>query len=151
MNLIKKFYVKQFVHSIDKNIKVKFGKNLQCDIENQTIYVTNKTDKIDIQTFKEYVRELNSKCFFNTFILGILHEIGHIYTYDERDEEEYFRDNELLTLLFQEKKIDAVDFNKFYLRLEMEKKATQWAIDFSMLNKDFCKKYQKKLGKEIYK
>lgn len=151
MNIIKKYYVKKFVKQIDKTIKVKFGKRLECEPTANTIYVNNVTDKIDTKTFNEYVRELNSKCKFSSFILGILHEIGHIYTYEEQNEEEYNRDTELLSLLFQEKKLTDEQVNYFYLRLPLESNATKWAIEFAMLNKNFCKYYQKKLGKEIYK
>lgn len=151
MNIIKRFYVKQMVKQIDKSIKVKFGKCLQCEPTENTIYVNNKTDIIDIVTFRDYVKELNSKCKFNTLLLGILHEIGHIYTYEEQNEEEYTRGTELLSLLFKEKKLSAKQLNEFYVRLPLEANATKWAIDFAMQNKKFCKYYQNKIGKEISK
>ena len=151
MNIIKRFYVKQMVKHIDKTIKVKFGKCLQCEPTENTIYVNNKTDIIDIVTFRDYVKELNSKCKFNTLLLGILHEIGHIYTYEEQNEEEYTRDTELLSLSFKEKKLSAKHLNEFYVRLPLEANATKWAIDFAMQNKKFCKYYQNKIGKEISK
>ena len=151
MNIIKRFYVKQMVKQIDKSIKVKFGKCLECEPTENTIYVNNKTDIIDIVTFRDYVKELNSKCKFNTLLLGILHEIGHIYTYEEQNEEEYRRDTKLLRLLFKEKKLSAKQLNEFYVRLPLEANATKWAIDFAMQNKKFCKYYQNKIGKEISK
>lgn len=151
MNIIKRFYVKQMVKQIDKSIKVKFGKCLECEPTENTIYVNNKTDIIDIVTFRDYVKELNSKCKFNTLLLGILHEIGHIYTYEEQNEEDYNRDTKLLSLLFQEKKLSAKQLNEFYVRLPLEANATKWAIDFAMQNKKFCKYYQNKIGKEISK
>ena len=151
MNIIKRFYVKQMVKQIDKSIKVKFGKCLECEPTENTIYVNNKTDIIDIVTFRDYVKELNSKCKFNTLLLGILHEIGHIYTYEEQNEEEYTRDTELLSLLFKEKKLSAKQLNEFYVRLPLEANATKWAIDFAMQNVKFCKYYQNKIGKEISK
>ena len=151
MNIIKRFYVKQMVKQIDKSIKVKFGKRLECEPTENTIYVNNKTDIIDIVTFRDYVKELNSKCKFNTLLLGILHEIGHIYTYEEQNEEEYRRDTKLLRLLFKEKKLSAKQLNEFYVRLPLEANATKWAIDFAMQNKKFCKYYQNKIGKEISK
>ena len=55
MNIIKRFYVKQMVKQIDKSIKVKFGKYLECEPTENTIYVNNKTDIIDIVTFRDYV------------------------------------------------------------------------------------------------
>ena len=151
MNIIKRFYVKQMVKQIDKSIKVKFGKCLQCEPTENTIYVNDKTDIIDIVTFRDYVKELNSKCKFNTLLLGILHEIGHIYTYEEQNEEEYTRDTELLSILFKEKKLSAKQLNEFYVRLPLEANATKWAIEFAMQNKKFCKYYQNKIGKEISK
>ena len=151
MNIIKRFYVKQMVKQIDKSIKVKFGKCLECEPTENTIYVNNKTNIIDIVTFRDYVKELNSKCKFNTLLLGILHEIGHIYTYEEQNEEDYNRDTKLLSLLFQEKKLSAKQLNEFYVRLPLEANATKWAIDFAMQNKKFCKYYQNKIGKEISK
>ena len=151
MNIIKRFYVKQMVKQIDKSIKVKFGKCLECEPTENTIYVNNKTDIIDIVTFRDYVKELNSKCKFNTLLLGILHEIGHIYTYEEQNEEDYNRDTKLLSLLFQEKKLSAKQLNEFYVRLPLEANATKWAIDFAMQNKKFCKYYQNKIGKETSK
>ena len=151
MNIIKRFYVRQMVKQIDKSIKVKFGKRLECEPTENTIYVNNKTDIIDIVTFRDYVKELNSKCKFNTLLLGILHEIGHIYTYEEQNEEEYTRDTELLSFLFKEKKLSAKQLNEFYVRLPLEANATKWAIDFAMQNKKFCKYYQNKIGKEISK
>ena len=151
MNIIKRFYVKQMVKQIDKSIKVKFGKCLECEPTENTIYVNNKTNIIDIVTFRDYVKELNSKCKFNTLLLGILHEIGHIYTYEEQNEEEYRKDTKLLKLLFKEKKLSAKQLNEFYVRLPLEANATKWAIDFAMQNKKFCKYYQNKIGKEISK
>lgn len=151
MNIIKRFYVKQMVRQIDKTIKVKFGKCLECEPTENTIYVNNKTDKVDIKTFNEYVKEINNKCKFNSLLLGILHEIGHIYTYEEQNEEDYNRDTKLLSLLFKEKKLTDEQVNYFYLRLPLEANATKWAIDFAMQNARFCKYYQNKIGKEILK
>ena len=46
MNIIKRFYVKQMVKQIDKSIKVKFGKCLQCEPTENTIYVNNKREEL---------------------------------------------------------------------------------------------------------
>lgn len=148
MNIIKRYYVKKMVKAIDKNIKVKFGKRLECEPTRATIYVNNKTDIVDIVTFRDYVKEIDKNCKFNTLILGILHEIGHIYTLDDNDEDEYNRDVELLSKLFQEKMISDYDLNKMYVRLPLEASATKWAVEFAMNNKAFCEYYQEKVGKE---
>lgn len=141
MNKMRK--VKQFVKIIDNSIKVKKGKALECDIENKTIYISFKSNPVDIKTFLDFIKELNPKCKYNDIILGILHEIGHIYTYDKLNEKHWEEDNELLSALYKQNLISATDFNKFYVRLPLEKNATQWAIDFAMLNKKLMNKYSK--------
>ena len=141
--MFKMLRVKQFVKNIDDTIKVKRGKRLECDIENKIIYISFKSNKTDVKTFLELVKELNPKCKYNDVILGILHEIGHIYTYDEYNEEQWEKDNQLLSELYSQNLITATDFNKFYIRLPLEQNATQWAIDFSMLNQGFMNKYAK--------
>lgn len=148
MKIIKYLIARKLIKSIDKSIKVKMGRALECEPVGKVVYLAFKTDKIDKETFADYVNELNDKCKFNTLLLGILHEVGHIFTYDENDEDEYTRDTELLSLLYKEKKLSARQLNEFYVRLPLERKATEWAIEFAMLNKKLCKYYQRKLGDE---
>ena len=144
MNIIKRFYVKQMVKQIDKSIKVKFGKCLQCEPTENTIYVNNKTDIIDIVTFRDYVKELNSKCKFNTLLLGILHEIGHIYTYTRFNEIKY---NFCTTLIkeIQAKHTNPKYLNFFYncyFNLKLERLADKWAMDFIKNNQELVDQWQ---------
>ena len=151
MNIIRNLKVKKIIKKIDKNIKVRFGKVLECEPRKNKIFIAYETNEVDKKTFLDYVKELDSQCHFDDITLGILHEIGHIYTYEEQNEEEYRRDTKLLRLLFKEKKLSAKQLNEFYVRLPLEANATKWAIDFAMQNKKFCKYYQNKIGKEISK
>ena len=147
MKIVKKLLVKRMVKKIDPEIKVKFGRTLECEPTEKTIYVAFTSNEVDKKTFMDYVKEVNSKCKFDDLILGILHEIGHIFTYDEDDEEPYLQDTELLSKLYKEHLLTAEDVNYFYLRLPMESKATKWAIEFAMQNPQFTKYYQKRLCK----
>ena len=146
MKMFRKFYVKKFVKAISPDIKVKFGRTLECEPTENTIYIAFKSNKVDKETFMEYVKELDNTCNFNDLVLGILHEIGHIFTYDEEDEEPYLRDTKLLSLLYQEQKLSAKDINRFYLRLDMESKATKWAIEFAQANQEFVSRFQKQVS-----
>ena len=94
----------------------------------------------------EYVKELDKTCQFNDLVLGILHEIGHIFTYDENDEEPYLQDTKLLSLLYKEQMLSAEELNRFYLRLDMESKATKWAIEFAQANQMFVSRFQKQIS-----
>lgn len=146
MKLFKKLKVKKFVKQISPDIKVKFGRALECEPIENTIYVSFKSDEIDKKTFMEYVKELDNTCQFNDLVLGILHEIGHIFTYDENDEKPYLQDTELLSLLYKEQMLSAEELNRFYLRLDMESKATKWAIEFAQANKMFVSRFQKQIS-----
>ena len=146
MKLFKKLKVKKFVKQISPDIKVKFGRALECEPTENTIYVSFKSDEIDKKTFMEYVKELDNTCQFNDLVLGILHEIGHIFTYDENDEKPYLQDTELLSLLYKEQMLSAEELNRFYLRLDMESKATKWAIEFAQANKMFVSRFQKQIS-----
>lgn len=146
MKMFRKFYVKKFVKQISPDIKVKFGRALECEPTENTIYVSFKSNEIDKKTFMEYVKELDKTCQFNDLVLGVLHEIGHIFTYDENDEEPYLQDTELLSLLYKEQMLSAEELNRFYLRLDMESKATKWAIEFAQANQMFVSRFQKQIS-----
>lgn len=146
MKMFKKLKVKKFVKQISPDIKVKFGRALECEPTENTIYVAFKSNEIDKKTFMEYVKEIDKNCQFNDLTLGILHEIGHIFTYDEDDEEPYQKETELLNLLYKEKILSAEELNRFYVRLDMESKATKWAIDFAQANQNFVKEFQEKIS-----
>ena len=146
MKLFKRLKVKKFVKQISPDIKVKFGRALECEPTENTIYISFKSNEIDKKTFMEYVKELDNTCKFNDLVLGILHEIGHIFTYDEDDEEPYLKDTELLSLLYKEKMLDAEELNRFYVRLDMESKATKWAIEFAQANQNFVNDFQKQIS-----
>lgn len=148
MKIIKYLIARKLIKSIDKSIKVKMGKRLECEPTERTVYIAFKTDKVEKETFVDYVNELDNTCKFNTLLLGILHEVGHIFTYDEDLEDDYNRDTALLSTLFRNKKLTDRQVNYFYLRLELESRATQWAVKFAQNNKKFCKKYQNILGDE---
>ena len=89
MKFFKKLKVKKFVKQISPDIKVKFGRALECEPTENTIYVAFKSNEIDRKTFMEYVKELDKNCNFNDLVLGILHEICNIFIYYENDEEPY--------------------------------------------------------------
>ena len=146
MKFFKKLKVKKFVKKISPDIKVKFGRALECEPTENTIYVAFKSNKVDSETFMEYVKELDSTCQFNDTVLGILHEIGHIFTYDEEDEEPYLKDTELLSMLYKEQMLSDEELNRFYLRLDMETKATKWALEFAKANQMFVSRFQKQIS-----
>jgi hypothetical protein len=140
MKMFRNFQVKRLIKKIDKDIVVKFGDRLECDTENNIIYISYSTDEVDSKTFMEYVKELDADCQFDDITLGILHEIGHCFTYDEEMEYDYNVSLEVLKKLYENKKIDDKIFNELYVRLDLERMATEWALEFARNNKKFVEK-----------
>lgn len=146
MKLIKYLKIKKMVKLINVDIKVKFAKRLECEPENAKIYVGFKNNEMENRTFKDYVKELQPNvCKYSDMLLGVLHEIGHIYTIEQADESEYLQDVDLLYKLREKDLISAEQMNYFYLRLPLESLATKWAIDFININKAFCDKWDNEL------
>ena len=144
MRIIKYLKIKKMIKEINANIKVRFSKRLECEPENAKVYVGFKNNEMENRTFKDYVKELQPDvCKYSDMLLGVLHEIGHIYTIEQADESEYLQDVDLLYNLREKDLISAEQMNYFYLRLPLESLATQWAIDFININKTFCNKWNK--------
>ncbi len=146
MNIIKNLKVKKIIKKIDKNIKVRFGRTLECEPTKNKIFIAYETNEVDRKTFLDYVKELDPQCSFDDITLGILHEIGHIYTYDEELEDDYTFSVNLLSKLYQEHKLTDVQLNELYVRLDLEQLATQWAIDFAKSNELIVKELAKAIG-----
>lgn len=145
MKFIKYLKTKKMIKQIDKDIKVKYGKVLECEPEDGVIYIGFGNTELEDRTFRDYVNELQPNCKYSDFLLGVLHEIGHLYTLDTRDEEPYSRDTELLSMLYSKDMLSEEQMQYFYLRLPMERQATLWALEFARLNPNFCNKWNKKI------
>ena len=146
MNIIRNLKVKKIIKKIDKNIKVRFGRVLECEPRKNKIFIAYETNEVDKKTFLDYVKELDPQCHFDDITLGILHEIGHIYTYDEDLEDDYASSVKLLSKLYQEHKLTDVQLNELYVRLDLEQLATQWAVNFAKDNEPIVRELAKVIG-----
>lgn len=142
MNIIKRIGIKNFIKEIDKDIKVKFQKyDMECDLYEDIVYVGKTYNPITDKLFMDYVKELDPTCNVPVFILSILHEVGHIMTYDEEDVEEKDVIYALLRMEFNENKENEEEYVKKYFRIPLETNATEWGIRFAKENPELIKKY----------
>ena len=142
MNIIRRIGIKQFIKEIDKDIKVKFQKyDMECDIFEEIVYIGKPYDKENDRRFGEFVKELNPACDAPVFLLSILHEVGHIMTYEEDALEEKDFLYAAIDLKLQSGE-DEEECVKEYFRIPLEKAATEWAIDFAMSNPQLIEKYK---------
>lgn len=148
----------KFINQIDNTINVEIEKDitkygLACEPTEAKIYIGLRNTPLEEQAFQSFVNELEPNFFdkyqINAFILSILHEVGHIMTHEEEQEEEYNKNTNLLIELEDKGLITKEQQANFYARLTLEKWATQWAIDFCKLNKKFVRDYQNKIIKRL--
>ncbi len=145
MNIIKKIGIKRFVKEINKDIKIKFQKyDMECDTYDDIVYVGETYDKRTDKYFMDFVKKIRPECDVPIFFLSLLHEVGHIMTYDIEDEENKDIIYGLLKIQFDEsKKDDAAlqQYDEMYFNIPLERNATEWGINFAMNNPKLIKKY----------
>ena len=78
--------------------------------------------------------------------MSLLHEIGHIMTYD--DDLDDTRDilYGVLKLNYKEGKSDITEYNNMYFKIPMEYDATYWGVQYYRNNKEKCDKLIRMLG-----
>lgn len=148
MKLSQKRKIMQFIKNIDPEIKVKFQKGqLECDPENETIYIGKKNTKAEDDLFNEYVQKLEPKCKYNSYIMGILHEIGHIMTYTEKDDDDRTEQYSLMQVAYWTGLMTAEELNQQYFEIPLEKNATLWGINYAMKNQKIMQKFNRLIYK----
>lgn len=126
-----------------------FGEPSKLAIQNPLI----EFDDIDVQKIeneqKLFTEKLcqKNKIEYNYFLFALLHEIGHIQTYEFfLDNEEYVNDVELLLNLFNQGLLTHQKYIELYNNIEQEKMANDWVVDFIKNNLDMYKKFEKIWG-----
>lgn len=135
--------VREFVRQIDPDLNVQFAEDeFYVYIHEQLINVSFNGNPMGNRLYKEFVEE-HFGVSVDPFITGLLHEIGHIFTYDpELDRNraiEYF----LLQCSFNEEDVEA--YTKMYFAIPAEYNATKWGVEYYLTCKDFCDEFLSKL------
>lgn len=143
-------------------IKVSIGKSFCCycrNIEDLEIEIPLIEEPLGTQAFiakmnrklKEY--EIEEK--FSNEILSFLHEVGHIYTYNKRNDFTYCFFANLITQLqhkfFSNSLIMTNFLFKCYFNLALERKADNWAMIYIKHNTAQVKQWEKMLTKSYKK
>ena len=138
----------ELIKSIDEDIKVVFHKGaLECDIEENTVYIGNELTDEEDELFLDFVKELNPRCNYNAFLMGILHEVFHIITYDEELDKDRDEQYALLKAAYYFNILDKKSLNKEYFKIPLELNATEAAIDFAIANQSRMDKFNQVITK----
>ena len=143
-----KMGIKSFIREVNPMLKVIFQKwDLECDVFDEAIYVGESYDKRTDDYFSEFVEKLNPECAkFNPLLLRLLHEIGHIETWDEENADQKDSIFGLLKIQYESEELandnTLKEYCDLYFRIPLEQNATEWGINFALSHLDLMKKYE---------
>lgn len=132
-----KIIVFLFVKIINPRIRVKYDEEhfAFCFANNTLYYNFNIID----MGFLRHMRECHKwEPQFSLMLYCILHELGHYYTQDCIDENE-IETRAYCAVLPIECVLTRPDIQNLYFNLESEFEATEWAIEYSVNHRKFCK------------
>ena len=136
--------IKEFVHSIDPEIKVHMsGDEFYCIISDKLINVPFVSDSEGDRLFHDFVVDRFGESI-NPYIMGILHEVFHIITYDENLD----KDREILYYMLQLdfKRERYEEFTRMYFSIPSEFAATEGAVNYYLSHKEQCDNFVKEIG-----
>lgn len=143
--MLKKDLIRKFVKRIDKDFKVSFGDTFEVDIPEEHVYVTfDHAEELD-KMYDDFLYEQFGKRY-NVFLMSLLHEVGHIMTYEDELEDDRALRYGLLKMVFDEGKSDVAEYNHHYFLIPMEFEATAWGVEYYESHKEECDELIRKLG-----
>ena len=137
---------RDFVRSINPEIKTTFFENEFYAISSEKIInLTFVPDEFD-GLYDAFLRE-HFGISINPFLIGMLHEIGHIMTFDETLDHERSIIYYLLDIDFDYKRFR--DFTNMYFAIPSEFEATKWGVEYYLSHKEHCDNFLKEIGYEV--
>jgi len=144
----KPFYdaVRSFVHSINPKIKVRISHDeFYAECGNNLINICIGRNGMEDEIFDDFIQR-KFGISVNPFLMGILHEVGHIMTFDEDLDQDrsilYF----MLQINFKEERWK--EYSDMYFQIPAEFEATTWAVNYYLSHKDYCDNFLKEIGYE---
>lgn len=124
--------LKKCIKRIDNEIKVKIGRNFECNIDEKIIWLPIKDNKKDAEMFKNwYEKYFNEKLSEKDLVyISALHEVGHLMTWTEELENEREEQYNLMTIAHQFNIMSTEELNNEYFEIPMELIATQWGRNY---------------------
>lgn len=136
--------IRDFIKSINSDIQVHFSyEDFYCDINKKEVNIPWKERYSAATMVDEFIKNTFG-VIVNSFLMGILHEVGHIQTYDKEEIEERDTIYGMLQMMYDG---DAASFNEIYFSIPAEFKATEWGVNYYLSNKNACDNLIQSIGK----
>lgn len=146
MNRKMKAGIRSFINEINPMYKVEFQEyDTEVDIINKIIYVGKTFEPETDDYYREFVNRIHPEFEIkNLFLLTLLHEVGHIMTWNEQIANEKAIIYDLIELEYnaecatqEEKKNLCMN----YYNIALERNATEWGIWFAETHQELIEKY----------
>ena len=137
---------RDFVRSIDPEITTTFIEDeFYAICSEKVINLTFKPNEYD-SIYDAFVRD-RFGVSINSFLMGCLHECGHLMTFDETLDRERSIIYYLLDLDFDFERFR--DFTNMYFAIPSEFEATRWGVEYYLSHKEHCDNFLKEIGYEV--
>lgn len=130
--------IKKFVNSIDSTIEVGFSHSFCADISEYKIYIEDYEHPEENRLIQNFIKE-QFGIIINPFLIGILHEIGHLMTYEAELDEQRTIMYALLTYVYNETQYE--EYSKAYFKIPAELAATTWAVEYYKNHTQQCEHF----------
>lgn len=135
--------VRDFIHFIDSELMVQFvDDEFYVYIADKLINVTFNNDPLGDRLYTEFVAE-SFGVSVSPFLMGLLHEVFHIFTYDEQLDKERSLLYYMLQANFEEENYE--EYTKMYFAIPSEYKATEGAVNYYLSHKEECENFLSQL------
>lgn len=137
--------IQKFVNDIDKDIKIKKGRCFECVVPDKKVFISHKKYDYESEIFTKFL-EQNDNIKINFVLIALLHEIGHIKTYNKKLEQQRTILYSIYNCLNRLKIISVDKLNQKYFMIPDERQATLWGLEYYKNNKNKCDKLVQELG-----
>lgn len=138
--------ITNFIHSILPDVEVIYEENeFWVDIENEVINIGINPDPLGNKLIQEFV--LNEfGVSMDPLLIGVLHEVYHIITYDEEISKKDRILCKLFTMNYNPTRVR--EYSLMYFNLPSEYKATEGAVNYYLTHKEYCDEFLRSLNYE---
>lgn len=134
-----------FIKTINSDYKVLKDKyEFTSDWEEGKVWVCFKENKEDDTLFMDYITS-KYNIEIDTFLMSLLHEIGHLETETEELSDSRAVDLFMLEVAYDNGAITKQEYFNRYFEIECESLATEWGIEYYKSHEEQCKELVKKL------
>ena len=135
--------VKAFVNLIDPEVKVHMsGDEFYCIIDEKLVNVPFASNPEGDRLIYEFVLDRFGVAI-NPYLIGILHECGHIVTFDKNLDKDRDILYYMLQLDFKEERYE--EYTRMYFSIPSEFAATEWAVNYYLSHKELCDNFLKEI------